>query len=114
LISQRRNAKNLKKRKTEKGAKMEKGPQMTYYELLKALVSGKKVRSKCWQEHEYIKFDDGNLVDEKGERFGYINLAQNQNGKSITHPSRPKNSKSSNTAAPSLNTCGPLQLSELF
>jgi len=69
---------------------MEKGPQMTYYELLKALVSGKKVRSKCWQEHEYIKFDDGNLVDEKGERFGYINFGTEPKWEIYYPPLTPK------------------------
>ena len=51
---------------------------MNVFEAMKALGEGKKVRRKNWEYGEYLMMDeDLNILDEKDNVFGFINLNLN-------------------------------------
>ena len=43
---------------------------MTFWQAMKALEEGTRVRKTCWNSHEYICIDDKNvIVNQKGEDY---------------------------------------------
>ena len=50
---------------------------MKFWEAMKAIEEGKKVKSKYWDSDEFIHIEDGKIIDQLGDEFGVIYIDDN-------------------------------------